>query len=145
LSLCSEEGRRQTDRRSQDWQYRQANTRPERRLYPRYQNRQNVRRTAKQPDTNSWKHNTPMNSMKTIPEAEPKNNIAFNIFDNKKVSIVSEGSRVYNTYSGDTVYNYGKDFYVNNNEFDEEGEIYNYDEDNAEYDQYYYYQNEVKY
>jgi hypothetical protein len=163
LTLCSEEGRRQADRRGQD---RQANTRPERRLYPGYQNRQNVRRTgntkirrvypAKQsrnrmplpnsrkrkvfkserergsneseyedvedmlnasrspteePAPNSWKNNPPMIPKKKtpdLPDAVPKSNIAFNIFDNERVSIVSEGSRVYNTYSGDTVYNFGE-------------------------------------
>ena len=36
-------------------------------------------------------------------------------------------------------------FFVKNNEYDEEGEIYSYYEDNGEYDQYDYYQNEVKY
>ena len=175
LSLCSEEGRRQANRRVQDWQ---ANARPERRLYPGYQNRQNVRRNrmplpnsekikvfqspirrgskpneygdeedllnaspspTEQTATNSWKNKQPMIPMKTIPnfpEAEPKSKIAFNIFDNEKVSIVSEGSRVYNTYRGDTVYNFGQEFFVNKKEYDEEGDIYSYYEDNGEYDQY---------
>ena len=85
---------------------------------------------------------------KTIPdfyEAEPKSKIAFNIFDSEKVRIVSEGSRVYNTCRGDTVYNFGQEFFVNNKEYDEDGEIYSYYEDNGEYDQYDSYQNEVKY
>ena len=33
--------------------------------------------------------------------------IAFNIWDNKEVNLNQEGDRVYNTYKGDTVYNYG--------------------------------------
>ena len=197
LTLCSEEGRRQPDRRVQDWK---ANARPKRRLYPGYQNRQNVKRTGntniqraypvkqrrnrmplpnsekrkvfqypirrgskqnededvedlrntspnptEQPATNSCKNKQPMNPMKIIPdfhEAEPKSKIVFNIFDNEKVSIVNEGSRVYNTYSGDTVYNFGEEFIENNKENYKEAENYNFEEDYTEYDQY---ENEVKY
>ena len=58
----------------------------------------------------------PMKTIPDNPETEPQRNIACNIFDNDRVSIVSEGSRVYNTYSGDTVYNFGEEFFENNNE-----------------------------
>ena len=46
-----------------------------------------------------------------IKAAESKENdkpsIAFNIWGNKEVNLSQEGDRVYNTYKGDTVYNYG--------------------------------------
>ena len=103
---------------------------------------------TEQPATNSKNINPPIIPMKTIPdiyEAEPKSKIAFNIFDNERVSIVSEGSRVYNTYSGDTVYNFGKEFLGNNKENYKEAENYNFEKDYTEYDQYDSYEKEVNY
>ena len=98
---------------------------------------------TEEPAPNSWKNNPSMIPKTTIPdfpEAVPKSNIAFNIFDNDRVSIVSEGSRVYNTYRGDTVYNFGEEFIENNQENYKEAE-----EDYTEYAQYDSYANEVKY